>query len=266
MMSRGDGKGTVVVKIGGSTIDTPGLLSELGESILRVSLDYWVVIVHGGGKDIGRQLGLLNKEYTFVQGMRVTDADTMKHVQMVLSGDVNKRIVNAFLEAGVRAAGFSGVDLGLIEARKMTVNGADIGFVGEVASVHTDLLEMCREKGIVPVISPVSRSGDGKIFNVNADVAAGEVAAALRADHVVYVSDVAGVMADSEVLHEIRCGKIQELVEKEVVTGGMVPKLRSASDVIARGAKRVHICGWNGTATLEKEFSPQSATGTVLYK
>lgn len=257
--------GAVVVKIGGSTIDTPGLLQELGRTVAGILDRHWVVVVHGGGKDIGRQLALLNKEYEFIEGMRVTDPDTMKHVQMVLSGDVNKRIVNAFLGQQVPAIGLSGVDMGLILARKMLVGGKDIGQVGEVAAVDTRILSVFRDNGIVPVISPVSRGADGRFYNVNADVAAGELAAALHADHMVFVSDVAGVLNGDEVLREIRCGDIETLVKDGIVTGGMVPKLRSAADVIARGAKRVHICGWNGPETLERELTPERSTGTVLY-
>ena len=118
-------RSTVVVKIGGSTVDAPGLLAELGQSIKEIFQSHFVIIVHGGGKDIARQLDLLKKEFTFVEGMRVTDAETMSCVQMVLSGDVNKRIVDALITAGVTALGFSGVDAGLFEAEKLTIKGQD---------------------------------------------------------------------------------------------------------------------------------------------
>lgn len=258
-------KPVVCIKIGGSTIDTPGLLSELAQSIKAIQPSSSPVLVHGGGKDIGRQLDLLKKEFTFVEGMRVTDEQTMKHVQMVLSGDVNKRIINVFLSNGVPSIGISGVDLGLIEASRMTIKGQDIGFVGEVSKVDPRIISLCRDNGIVPVVSPVSRGAGGEFYNVNADLAASEIAIAIKADHLIYISDVPGVLIDRKVKHEIRTDEIEPLIAQGQVTGGMIPKLRSAADAIKRGVKRLHICGWHGAETIISELSPASATGTVVF-
>ena len=256
---------TICVKIGGSTVDAAGLLEEMGDACKQLVLGGdFPVVIHGGGKDIAKQLGLLNKEFTFVEGQRVTDAETMSAVQMVLSGDVNKRIVNKFLVQGTNAMGLSGVDCGLFTATRLTVGGKDIGFVGDISAVHTAPLLMLRDAAIVPVVSPVSRDTAGNIYNVNADNAAAECAIALAADHLVYISDVPGVLVGGAVRRNIRVADIEILIAEGHVTGGMIPKLRNAAEVIERGAKHVHICQWRGPHTLSDEMNPLTAQGTVI--
>jgi acetylglutamate kinase len=255
---------TVCIKIGGATLDAPGFFPAFGKSLAAIASSCFPVIVHGGGKDIGRQLDLLKKEYTFVEGMRVTDAETVNTVQMVLSGDVNKRLVNALATAGVSGLGISGVDCGLLTASRMTVKGRDIGFVGEIRKVDTKIIELCRREGIVPVISPISRDDAGNVYNVNADVAASEIAAALSADHLVFVSDVPGVLIGGSVKPHVKTGEIEGLVAAGHVKGGMVPKLRGAAESVGRGVKKVHICGWNGEETLKRELDAATAGGTVV--
>lgn len=257
---------TACIKIGGSTIDSPGLLEELGQAIAELIGDsIFPVIVHGGGKDIGRQLALLNKQFRFVEGMRVTDAETMQTVQMVLSGDVNKRVVSELLAQNIDALGLSGVDAGLFEAKKYLANGQDIGFVGTIVAVNTRIIEICRSNKIVPVVSPVSRGTDGGAYNVNADLAAAELAKALKAEHLVFISDVDGVFVDGDVMREIPVGRIEELAESAHITGGMLPKLRSAAAAVASGVGRVHVCGWHGPSALLNEISQKSGRGTVVY-
>ena len=254
-----------IIKIGGSTIDTPGLLTELAQSVKGICGDILTIIVHGGGKDIARQLDALNKEFTFVDGMRVTDEETVKVVQMVLSGDVNKRIVNELLLQKIPAIGISGVDGGLFTASKMlSKSGQDIGFVGDIESVNNDIIWGLFEAGYIPIISPVSRGIDGALYNVNADLAAGELAMALAAEDLVFISDVPGVLIGGEVRKVIRISEIEDLITNGDITGGMIPKLRSAADAVKKGVKRVHICGWNGSCTLAYELSENRATGTVI--
>ncbi|MBN1307269.1 MAG: acetylglutamate kinase [Chitinispirillaceae bacterium] len=255
---------TVCIKIGGATVDAEGVLRELGQSIKTLLPETFPIIVHGGGRDIARQLKLLNRQFTFVEGMRVTDAEMVNIVQMVLSGDVNKRIVNALLCEGVKAAGFSGVDAALFIASKMLVNGQDIGFVGRIDKVSPALIDLCQTAGIVPVVSPIARDDSGCIYNVNADLAASELATAIRADDLIFVSDVPGVMVDDEVRRKITTFEIEPLIAKGHITGGMVPKLRSAADAVHRGVKRVHICGWTGRETLRNELARGVASGTVI--
>jgi len=263
---------TVCIKIGGAIIDTPGLLQELSKSIAglisrsgsRQKSDAFPVIIHGGGKDITRLLDSLNKKITWVEGMRVTDADTVEIVQMVLSGGVNKRIVNALQTEGVPAVGISGVDGNLFEASKLLMAGKDIGFVGTIDRVSPGIIELFREKGIVPVVSPISRDAAGNTYNVNADLAASELAMALRADDLIFISDIEGVKVDESVRREIRISEIEELIAFAQATGGMVPKLRSSAKAVHRGVGRVHICGWEGGATLERQLMNKTSSGTVI--
>lgn len=256
---------TVCIKIGGSTVDAEGLLEELGESIQALLSDSFPIVIHGGGKDIARHLKLLNREFTFIEGMRVTDAEMVKAVQMVLSGEVNKRIVNALLMKNVSATGFSGVDGSLFTASKLFINGRDIGFVGRIDTVDTKLISTCRAAGLIPVISPISRGNDGCIYNVNADLAASELAMALQADDLIFISDVPGVMIDGIVRNDININEIDGIIEQGHITGGMVPKLRSAAEAVRRGVKRVHICGWNDNTTLHNELTRGKASGTVIH-
>lgn len=256
----------VCIKIGGSTIDSKGLLQELGTGLkCLLGQGHLPVIVHGGGKDIARNLKKLKKKFTFIEGHRVTDAKTMETVQMVLSGDVNKRIVNALLSCGVSAFGMSGVDGGLFTADKLIINKQDIGFVGTITGVNKQIIELFHNANMVPVVSPVSRTASGEIYNVNADLAASELAVALKADHLIYISDVSGVLMGKKVQHEIRNADIEELISGKYITGGMVPKVRSAREAIYRGVYKVHICSWYGPETLTNELSIETSQGTVIY-
>lgn len=258
--------GTICIKIGGSTVDTQGLLRELSQGIKTLPESSFPLIVHGGGKDIARHLSLLKKEFTFVEGMRVTDREMVAIVQMVLSGDVNKRIVNTMLCEGINAFGFSGVDGNLFEASRMTINGHDIGFVGNINRVNTLIIEMCRGNNCVPVISPISRDNKGNVYNVNADLAASELAMAMKADDLIFISDVSGVCIEGKVRCEIRTCEIESLIEQGHITGGMIPKLRFAAEAVHRGVKRVHICGWKNKNTLHNELSTSTSSGTVIFK
>ncbi|HEX7509978.1 MAG TPA: acetylglutamate kinase [Chitinivibrionales bacterium] len=255
---------TVCIKIGGSTLDTPDILEQLAASVKQLAKQYFPIIVHGGGKDIARQLDLQKKEYRFVEGMRVTDADTVGVVQMVLSGDVNKRIVNALQTSGVDALGLSGVDCGLFTASRMLVKGQDIGFVGTIDEVDTRIIDVCRQNRITAVVSPISRDARGNIYNVNADLAAAELAKKCTARHLIYVSDVAGVLIDNTVKHTIGVAELEGLIASGHIKGGMVPKVRSAAEAVRFGVKNIHICGWNGSSTLLKELEPATMTGTVI--
>lgn len=257
---------TVCIKIGGATVDAEGLLQELGRGIAGIMPDAFPVIVHGGGKEISRFLDLLGRKFEFIEGMRVTDAETVSIVQMVLSGGVNKRIVNALLREGVNALGISGVDGDLFNATRLLLHGKDIGFVGEIERVSPGIIEMCRRTQVVPVVSPISRDGAGNIYNVNADLAAAELAVAIKADDLVFISDVRGVVIDGVLQREIAIGGIEQVIAAGQVTGGMVPKLRSAADAVHRGVGRVHICGWQDGDTLKRQLTQSGAPGTVIRK
>ena len=256
----------VLIKIGGSTVDATGLLQELGDGINKlIRNNFFPVVVHGGGKDIARNLKKLNREFEFIEGQRVTDPEMMETVQMVLSGDVNKRIVNAFLTRNIFATGISGVDGALLEAEKLLVKGKDIGLVGKIKNVNPKLINICKESNITPVISPVSRNSEGTIFNVNADVAASEIAIALNAEHLIFISDVQGVLINKKVKSKIRCSQIDNFIESGDITGGMIPKLQSASEAVSKGVGKVHICSWQNENTLVNELDIKTSNGTVIY-
>ncbi len=258
--------GIVCIKVGGSTLDSTGFFKDFGKSVAAIAKHHFPIIIHGGGKDIARQLDLQKKEYKFIEGMRVTDADTVSVVQMVLSGDVNKRITNALLSAGVKAIGISGVDVNFLSASRMTINGQDIGFVGKIATVDKTIITICKENGIIPVVSPISRDNDGNIYNVNADLAASEIAKALCADDLVFVSDVPGVLIDGKVCRHMKTSDIEDHIATQRIKGGMIPKVRGARESVENGIKQVHICGWYGSETLKNELSAETATGTIICK
>jgi acetylglutamate kinase len=245
-------------------VDTPGLLEEFAESVKGFFQSYLPIVVHGGGKDIARQLGKLNRESIFVEGMRVTDAESMRVVQMVLSGDVNKRIVLELMKKDAPALGLSGVDGGLLTAEKLLVNGQDIGFVGEICGVEGGIILAVFSAGYIPVVSPVSLGANGEIFNVNADSAASEVAKAMKAGDLIFISDVPGVKIGGSVRKVIRVSEIEGLIESGDVTGGMIPKLRGAAAAVESGVARVHICGWHGPKTLMEEVDERTAEGTTV--
>ena len=258
---------SVLIKIGGSTVNSTGLLTELGQSIAELSRNNdAVIVVHGGGKDIAKDLEKLNKEFTFIEGQRVTDLETMTTVQKVLSGAVNKRIVANFLKENVQAFGLSGVDGQLLTAEKLTVENADLGFVGKIKKVKNTLLQLLLSAGYTPIISPVSLSEAGEFYNVNADLAASETAIAMEVDHLVFISDVPGVLINGAVQSVITLGEIEGLISDGHITGGMIPKMRSAADAINRGVRQVHICGWRDAHTLNEELHSEKPQGTTIRK
>ncbi|MDR0304087.1 MAG: acetylglutamate kinase [Chitinispirillales bacterium] len=256
----------ILIKIGGSTVNSEKFLSEMSTGILElIEIGCSVCVVHGGGKDINEELGRLDKEFKFVDGQRVTDNEMMSAVQRVLSGGVNKKIVNEFLIHGINAVGISGVDGNTATAKKLlSDNGNDLGLVGKIVSVNTKILDLLSQNGFVAVVSPVSRDDLGNIYNVNADGAASEIAATQKVDDLIFVSDVAGVKIGGKIAQKIKVGEIENLIETGEITGGMIPKLRGAAQAISRGVRRVHICGWNGKKTLLNETG-ENSTGTTIY-
>lgn len=247
--------GRIVVKIGGATLDTPGLLEDLAEGLALVC-DQSLVLVHGGGKEIARWLDRLGKTFTFVEGLRVTDEDSVEIVEMVLSGAINKRIVAALSSAGFKAVGISGKDMRLLEVKKLLKDGVDLGFVGEIARVRPELVEILLEKGILPVISPISIGiEDNATYNVNADHAATEIAQALKADDLIFITDVPGILVAGQIRRTILADEIERLISEGQITGGMIPKARSCAKAVEKGVRRVHIVGWEGPNTILNSIS-----------
>lgn len=239
---------TRVIKIGGNEMNTPGFLDELARQIgeLSAASGDALVIVHGGGQEIATLQSRLGIEPIKIDGLRVTDAESLAVAQMVLSGHTNKAIVRALLAAGLDAVGFSGVDGGLLRCRKKQHPTADLGLVGEVVSVRAGFLSHFANQGIIPVISPISLGEDGQTYNVNADEAAGAIARALPADSLDFVSNVPGVLRDGQMTARLTPGEAEALIEDGVIHGGMIPKVRAALDALARDVTQVRIVNLAG--------------------
>lgn len=237
-------KQTIVVKLGGSLLDTlpEALIAEC--KALQTS-GAQVVIVHGGGARINDYMKRLGLEARFVNGLRVTDAQVLELVEMVLGGSANKRLVSRLEQAGGRAIGISGIDRGLLTVRQQD---PALGFVGAIERVNTDVLRGLCSQGWMPVIASLGVGADGQHYNINADTAAGAVAAALGADQLVFVTDVPGIMTEDgePPLRQLTPRRTETLMAEGTIHGGMIPKVQAALDSVKNGVKTV--CIGNGHA------------------
>ena len=250
--------------MGGSTLDTDNVLSEFAEAIARVPSECEVVVVHGGGKDVGRQLERMGREFQFVDGLRVTDDDVIDVVEMVLSGIVNKWITRALEKHGVRAAGISGTDRGLFRATKLVVKGGDLGYVGAIETVNTELIELLLSKNITPVVSPISTGPGNRAYNVNADHAACRMAEFWKADDLIYITDVPGISIGGNPRSKIHVNEVENLIDSGEITGGMIPKVMNAASAVIGGVGRVHIVGWKGPDSIVYSIDTEARWGTVI--
>ncbi len=253
--------GALVIKIGGSMAEDRKCLEELASDLASLAASgEHVALVHGGGKDINRNLQWLGQEPKFVDGLRVTDEAAMDLVEMTLSGRVNKLLVRLLTAAGARAVGISGVDGSLLNATPLREDGA-LGQVGRVTSVKVDLVKTLWSGGFVPVVSPVSLGLDGQSWNVNADDAAAALASALVAKRLVYISDVPGVLdGTKQRILSLNPLQIEELIATGVANGGMIPKLRGCAQTVEAGVAGVVISGWSGPGSLGRILSGLSGT------
>ncbi len=233
----------LVLKVGGNEIDDPSFLGEFARAV--AALNETPVIIHGGGKEIADLQMRWGLTPHFIEGLRVTDEASLAIAEMVLSGRVNKRIVTALLQAGADAIGLSGVDLGLVRVEKMQHPAGDLGRVGRVVSVRGDVLRDFIERRMIPVVSPISLGPEGS-YNVNADSVACAVASALNATAVVFVTNVAGVIKDNQIIPSLTPREAEALIKSQVIRGGMVPKVRAALEAIASGACASRITNLEG--------------------
>ena len=239
-----------ILKIGGNELDQPAFLDQLARAV--ADMEEQVVIVHGGGKAVSEMQARLGLRPTILDGLRVTDADSLAVAQMVLSGLTNKLIVAALLAAGVDAVGLSGVDGGLLRCVQKEHPTADLGYVGELVKVRTELLLELTNHRVTPVISPISLGLDGCVYNVNADEAAGTLAGALNADVLTFVSDVAGVLdVTGNTIALLSTAETETLIEAGVINGGMIPKVRTALGAISKNVANVRIVNLAGLARAE---------------
>jgi len=236
----------IVIKISGHELDSPDFLAELAATLKH--FDTPVVIVHGGGKEITALQTRLGIEPRYVDGLRITDAESLALVEMVLCGTVNKRIVRTLVNAGIDAVGLSGVDGGLVSADKMTHESVDMGYTGEVTAVRVDLLVDMLDQGVTPVIAPICLGEDSN-FNVNADHVAGAVAAALEAERLVFVSNVEGVLKDGAVIPQLTPNQVGEMIADGTIFGGMIPKVKTALESLAEGVAQAVITNLKGLSS-----------------
>ncbi|TAL17346.1 acetylglutamate kinase [bacterium] len=260
----------VVIKYGGHAM----IADDLKESFARdVVLMKYIgmnpIIVHGGGPQINAFLDRMEIKSSFVEGMRVTDEQTMAVVEMVLGGMINKEIVSMIGLHGGKAAGLTGKDGGLVRAKKLYVKKGseliDIGAVGEVEEVNAGIIETLDAGGFVPVIAPIGVGPKGETYNINADLVAGSVAGALKAEKLVLMTDVAGILdSEGKLIPSLHRGEVEGFIAKGVIGGGMIPKVRCAVDAIDSGVRKVHIIDGRIRHAVLLEIFTKGGVGTEI--
>jgi len=262
---------TLVIKYGGAAMEAPHLKTSFAlDVVLLKYVGMHPVIVHGGGPEISAAMKRLGKEPRFVDGMRVTDAETMEIVEMVLVGRINKEIVSLINQNGGRAVGLSGKDGNLLVARKRSHTNLqgqeiDIGLVGEIEAVNPQLIHLLVGEGFIPVIAPVAGGLDGQTYNVNADLVAGEVAAALKAEKLIHLTDVQGIDGASGVLlSTLSRSEAERLIVQGVIEGGMLPKVESALAALKGGVAKAHIIDGRLAHALLLEIFTKEGIGTEI--
>ncbi|MEB3225536.1 MAG: acetylglutamate kinase [Synechococcus sp.] len=258
---------TIVVKYGGAAMKDSTLKDKVIRDIVFLScIGMRPIVVHGGGPEINTWLAKLNIEPQFKDGLRVTDADTMDVVEMVLVGRVNKEIVSLINQEGGAAVGLCGKDGNMIQARHVGKEG--VGFVGEVSSIDTKLIQSLVENGYVPVVSSVAADETGQAHNINADTVAGELAAALGAEKLILLTDTAGILEDyhnpASLIPRLNLQQARELIDKGVVSGGMIPKVTCCVRSLAQGVKAAHIIDGRIPHALLLEIFTNDGIGSMI--
>lgn len=263
---------TVVVKYGGNAMISDELKNKVMEDITLLKYcGVNPIVVHGGGPDISSALKVYKIESNFVNGLRVTDDETMRVAQMVLIGKTNKEIVSLLQTKGGNAVGISGMDGHLIECEKMVTTSdgeeIDLGHVGEIKKVNIDVLEKLANDEFIPVVAPIGIGKDGESYNINADTVAGEIAAALKAEKLMLLTDVEGLKTSKdsdEIIFEISKAEIYEMIDKGTIEGGMIPKTLSCIKAIDSGVRRVHIIDGRIPHCILLEIFTDTGIGTMI--
>ena len=258
----------IVVKYGGSAMTDEALKQKVIEDVTLLKLvGFKPIIVHGGGKEISKWVGKIGKEPQFINGLRVTDEETMEVAEMVL-GKVNKSLVQLLEGQGVRAIGISGKDGRLLNVEKKYSNGEDIGFVGEIKKVDAQILHDLLEKDFLPVVCPVVMDDEFHTYNINADDAACAIARAMKAEKLAFLTDIEGVYKDPKdpatLISELLVKEAKQLIEEGYIGGGMLPKLNNCIDAIENGVSRVHILDGRIPHCLLLEFFTNKGIGTAI--
>jgi len=239
-------KSILVLKIGGNQVEDEAFLAGFVSTVVGLLVDHAVIVVHGGGKEIAELHGQLGVSFETVEGLRATSVESLRLVEMVLNGTVNTRLVRSLVNGGVDAIGLSGVDMGLVRVAPLAVNGRSLGRVGAVQTVNGEAVLQLLDLGLVPVISPVSLGEDGLVYNVNADHVATGVAKAVEAVRLVFVSNVPGVQVTGRTMRALTLQQIEGLIADGHITGGMIPKVRSATEAVLSGVYQAVITDLRG--------------------
>lgn len=256
---------TVVVKYGGNAMIDDDLKQAFARDIVLLKyVGMQPVVVHGGGPQINRMLESLDIQSSFVRGQRVTDASTMRVVEMILAGEINGEIVTNIDLAGGKAAGLSGKDGGLIRARRL---GDDLGQVGKVVSVDAEVIQALQSRGFIPVVAPVGAGPDGETLNINADTVAGKLAEALGAEKLLLLTDVEGIQdGDGKLLSSLTVSGAQGLIDSGVIEGGMIPKVQCCLDALGGGVRMVHIIDGRVKHAPLLELFTDEGVGTEVHR
>jgi acetylglutamate kinase len=259
----------VVIKLGGSCLDDEALMKNLLEDIaLLTMVGAKILVVHGGGKEISKTLDKMNLKSEFYGGYRVTGDEEMNVVEMVLSGSVNKKIVERFSQSDIQVVGISGADGNILTAAPKYINGKSLGRVGDITKVDTSLVNTLFDKDYTVVLSPVGRCSSLGTVNINADDAAGQMALAINADYLVYITDVNGIFLDSQnektALEKITVEKAKMLLDSGLAKGGMIPKLTNIINLIENGVKEVAVLNGRVRYNIISEFIGAKTMGTVV--
>jgi len=256
----------IVVKYGGNAMINEELKRQVMEDITLLSLiGIKIVLVHGGGPEISEMMKKVGKEATFVNGLRVTDKETMDIAQMVLAGKVNKNLVNLLGTFGGKSMGISGMDGRLIEAE---IKDPALGYVGNITNINIDPIEDLLEKGYIPVVSTIGCDSKGNVYNINGDTAAAFIAGALKAERLIMMTDIAGILRDkddpSTLIDEITVEEAHKLYETGVISGGMIPKVDCCIEAISKGVKNVIIMDGRVPHSILMEILTDAGAGTMV--
>ena len=260
---------TIVIKYGGHAMTDDALRASFAVDVVLLKfIGLRPVIVHGGGPQIKSTLERLGKKSTFVEGLRVTDDETMDVVEMVLGGKVNREIVESIQQAGGRSVGLTGSDGALLRVRQKKVNDKDIGRVGEIVEVDSSVIDSLSESGFIPVVAPIGVDDKGVTHNVNADEAAGDLAGALHSEKLILLTDVEGVLdGEGKLLSQITIEETQKYLEEGVITAGMIPKVGCCIAALEKGVARAHIVdGRVLHALLLEIFTDDAGVGTLFVR
>ena len=261
---------TIVIKYGGNAMINDELTSTvINDIILMKCIGINPIIVHGGGPDISTTLSKMNHKSKFINGLRYTDETTITVAQMVLAGKVNKDLVKLIEKTGGKAIGLSGIDGSLIKAKKLT-NDIDLGFVGEITSVNTELLNLSMNSGYIPVVSSIAiGENDTNSYNINADTCASKIASALKAEKLILLTDVPGVMTNpddsSTLISTLRLHQIPKLTVDKIIKGGMIPKINCCVESVRMGVKKAHIIDGRIKHSILLELLSKKGIGTEIY-